>query len=380
MKKIAIRTLYKNNYGSSLQAYALISLIKKQGFIPIIIEEKSNGLEKCVRKGFRGINFILTGLFHKDVFEQYKKIKTANKTLPQKTLKLFNDFYVSNFKIENMTYSQLKKIAKSDEYYAFVCGSDQIWGVSGPYISPINFLQFAPKYKRITYAPSFGVSNIPKYRQKTIKRYLKDFNNISIREYEGARIIKELTGKDAFVALDPTLLMEKNFWLKVAEKNNINKPYILCYFLNEPSSKAIEYVKMVKNELQFDVLFLPYSYSQLQDLGEQIEVSPFGFLDLINHAAFMLTDSFHGMAFAINFNVPFFIFERQYGHNFNQSSRIFSLLKITKLQDRWIDENRVFNKDMLNMDFSEANYLLQIERQKSYDYLMNSIKSIGAQK
>lgn len=378
MRKIGIRTVYNiNNYGSSLQAYALSSIIQEQGFFPVIIEESRQGLEKIIRKGFRGIKFILTGLFHKDAFEQYIKIKNSINRVSEKTKKLFQEFNQKHFYVESFPYSKLKKIATSDDYCAFICGSDQVWGVAGPYIPPINFLKFAPQNKRIAYAPSFGVSNIPHYKIRTIKKFLNGFDKISIREQEGARIIKQLTGKQAVVALDPTLLVDKNFWNQVAEKNDINKPYILCYFLNAPSPKVIEYIRLIKEELNIDILFLPYPHPKLQEIGRQVEVSPFGFLDLVNRASFMLTDSFHGVAFAINLNVPFLVFERQYGHDFNQSSRIFSILNITKLQNRWIDKDTVFNKKMLELDFRQANNLLETERQKSYDFLIEAIKAVG---
>lgn len=377
MKKIGLITFYNNyNYGSSLQAYVLTELLKDEDYLPIILQLEKNGLEHIIRKAFRIIEFLVKGIIHKDIIKQFFVFKNMKNEVPENLKKYFEEFNVQYFKIERFSYSKLKKIGRDENYFAFICGSDQIWGFSNPYLPPINYLRFAPKYKRITYAPSFGVSEIPKYRKKNLTRYLNGFTQISIREQSGAKIIKDLTGKDAFFALDPTLLVNKEFWVNKAEPQNLKKKYILCYFLNEPSEKALEYINDVKTSMEIDVLYLPYQYNKLKDIGEYLEVTPFGFVDLINNASVMLTDSFHGVAFAINLNIPFFVFDRQYGHSYNQSARVSSILNITQLEDRWIDETKAYNKIMLGMDFNNANSILEIERKKSMNYLLNSLNKV----
>jgi len=132
-----------------------------------------------------------------------------------------------------------------------VCGSDQIW--SPIFYDPHYYLDFVDNdTKKISYAPSFGVSDI--YEEgvkKGIEKLLNRFENISVREEQGKEIIKEICDKNVEIVLDPTLLITKEEWIKLFEiKEDKNKDnYILCYFL-ESNKKYLKVAKELSNSNQ----------------------------------------------------------------------------------------------------------------------------------
>src|SRR5690606_28828615 len=147
------------------------------------------------------------------------------------------DYYISDDNIPE---------GLSAKYSYFITGSDQVWNPNYIGDSSIYFLAFAEKHKRIAFAPSFGVSEIePEYVEK-FKKWLSGMYRLSVREDDGSKIIKDLTGKDAPVLVDPTLLLTKEKWLSIA-KEAANKPkgkYLLTYFLGEVSN---DYKKQIEN-------------------------------------------------------------------------------------------------------------------------------------
>ena len=110
----------------------------------------------------------------------------------------------------------------SDQYDYFITGSDQVWNPNYLYGSSIYFLAFAPKHKRIAFAPSFGVSEIkPEYVER-YKEWLSGMHRLSVREDDGAKIIKRINRKRRPVLVDPTMLLTKEKWLSIAKPARIN--------------------------------------------------------------------------------------------------------------------------------------------------------------
>lgn len=132
-----------------------------------------------------------------------------NKSFAKESINLFENFEKIYLKTNIVSSSDLKVIGKSNTYYKFLWGSDQIWDSYALYVDPIYYLRFTTKNKRITNAPSFGKSDVLQYNQRIIKNYLNGFNDISVREDTGAKIVKNLIGKEEKVVLDTTLMLDK---------------------------------------------------------------------------------------------------------------------------------------------------------------------------
>lgn len=384
MKKIGIATVHTGfNYGTCLQAYAGQHYISSLGYDTELLCYKQGlvkgrdvRINKILIMGLR--TFWRPKLFKKTFLTYHRSL---NKDINKETKDLFIKFQTENLNIKRYSWNELKQYSRNENTHACVCGSDQIWNATNIYIDPIFYLRFAPKYKRVAYAPSFGKSNIPKYNQNIIKKYISDFKYISVREEDGRKIVKDLLDRDIPSLIDPTLLLNKKEWMKSFERNlSVPEEYILLYFLDKPTKTALNYIKKLESELNVSIISIPYKFDELFQFKNitYMDAGPEEFLNLVNNAKFVCTDSFHGMIFSINFNKSFYIFKRDYGTATDQSSRITSILKKLDLKERFISNiEDVEVKDFsISIDFDIPNKLLEDERNKSREYLLESFKNI----
>ncbi|HHD2781093.1 TPA: polysaccharide pyruvyl transferase family protein [Clostridium perfringens] len=366
MNNIAIITLNGYfNYGNRLQNYALQESLKlinydsKTLIKENIIEE--NGISESKLKIFFNMSY-------KEKIEliKYKinkgKIIELNKNRTQ-VFKMFSEDYINEADFQKND-DFIKK------YKYFISGSDQVWNPNDKTVTEYNFLTFAPKEKRLTYAPSFGVSKIPEKFKEDYKKWLSDIENISVREEAGAKIIKELTGKNAKIVVDPTMLLDKKKWLSIAkeDKNKPQKEYLLTYFLGGIPKEYQKNIKYFSKKYNLEVVNLAnIKYEKYYCNG------PSEFIDYINSAKLFMTDSFHGCVFSLLMETPFIVCDRK-GHSKseNMSSRIDTFVKKFKLESRKfenIKENELFNNDYTN-----SKTILEKEREKAWNYLNSIIK------
>ena len=214
MKKIGIATLITGyNFGTSLQAFSMKQITRKIGYDAEIIIFKDSlvqGRDIRVRKL---VNMFLRTIWRPKLAKQLLTIYKNSyfKTISQHAQEIFIKFEKEQLEPQKLSYRQMKQIGKRSEYCAFICGSDQIWNPSTVYINPLYFLRFAPQGKRIAYAPSFGVNEVPSFNYKLVQSYLSDIPYLSTREQQGKQIIEDLTGQHAQVVLDPTLVYVEHF-------------------------------------------------------------------------------------------------------------------------------------------------------------------------
>lgn len=382
MDKIGICTVYTGfNYGSSLQAYASKKYISNLGYDVDILTYK-DGLVKGrdIRIKKLLIMFLRTfwrpKLFRKTFLTYRNSLK---KELDLESKRYFFDFEKNNLSPKQLSWKELKKFANNNNTLACICGSDQIWNATNIYIDPIFYLRFAPKKKRIAYAPSFGKSSIPKYNVEIIKKYISDFKYISVREEEGEKIVFDLINREVTSLIDPTLLLRKSEWLENFGIRDGSEKYILLYFLDKPTKIALKYIRKILDDTNFKVKIIHNNHEEYNGLDFEIDyisAGPKEFVKLINNAAFVCTDSFHGMVFSINLNTPFYIFKRDYGVASDQSTRIVSLLNKISLNKRFIYDLKQIKDIDINLNFELTNKLLDNERNKSRIYLINALTDI----
>ena len=271
-----------------------------------------------------------------------------------------NDFVIDRYNIP----SNFEK-----EYIAFVAGSDQIWNPNLRMNSPIDFLTFAPKHKRISYSASFGISKIPvNYEQDYINR-LAGINHISVREEEGAKIVKQLIDKDVPVLIDPTLMLEKKDWLKISEQasNKPNGKYLLTYFLGEMSEEIKNLIKKISDEQNLEIVNLASKEDK-----KYYHTDPSEFIDYIKDSSIFLTDSFHGVIFSIIFSKPFVVFDRL-SHLPSMNSRLDTLLHKFRLETRKWNFMKKDN-NYFDVDFFHFNLIIEEERAKANNYLKKALE------
>lgn len=372
MKKIGIATVFTGfNYGSSLQAFATKYFIESMGFEAVLLGQSGSiipGRDVRIKKIIMmGIRFIIYPNARKNI-KVYRESPAAIPT--DQTKKLFNNFVKEFIKPKMKKWGELKSLALNDEYIAFLCGSDQIWNADALYVDPFYYLQFAPIYKRIAFSPSFGREKVASYNKKVITKYIKSIPTLSVREESGVILIRELTNRQSEHLLDPTLMLSKNEWNDALKIRKNDDKYILAYFLNTPTIKAIKTIKSISKKTGSRIIALPKRENKEDWFNESKESGPKEFVELIANATFVCTDSFHGTAFAINYNIPFFVFDRQYGTATKQSARIESLLKLVDMELRFNPEEDNLNE----LDFTFANDVLNDERKKVKEYLKKSIE------
>jgi hypothetical protein len=371
-KRVGILTLSGYfNYGNRLQAYATQETIKQLGFdADIIITKdilpfKENRIKRKTKIIYNDYKIFLNRI--KGSPSPYNRIKRRGYIKREKPFINFSKKYLSEKFYSNEKY--FNKI--SDNYNFFIAGSDQIWNPN--YLNrekaSIYFLTFAPRDKRIAYAASFGISNIPAKYMNDYKKWLSGIKNISVRENAGAKIINNLIGITPPVLIDPTLMLSKKEWLSIS-KIHVNKPrenYLLTYFVGGMDDKIKTKIKKISLDYNLKII-------KLADLGDKkrIKTDPSEFIDYINSAKMFLTDSFHGVIFSIIMKTPFIVFERNDKKN-SMFSRIDTLLKKFKLEGRKIGDINL-NNQIFDIDFSHIQPILEYEQNKTINFLEDVLR------
>lgn len=345
MNKIAIITINDdNNYGNRLQNYAVQITLNKFNFEATTLKIKKNTIDiKRIIKII--INYKNQQKFEKRVF----------------SFKKFNKCY-----IKELNMPDINNIL-NDRYDYFIVGSDQVWNPNFNRLSNIDLLSFAEPNKRISVSASFGINELPEQYHKKLKKNLSQFKAISVREEAGKKIIEDVVGRtDVEVLIDPTMLLSAAEWDKVSKKPTMLKEnrYILNYFLGTLSESRKNEINRVAKENDCEVINI------LDPNAPFYECGPSEFLYLEKHAFLICTDSFHSSVFAIIYNRPFLVFEREDSLK-SMNSRIETLLSKFELEDRKF-KNKITKKD-LKHDYKNAYKILEQERKKAIDWLENAL-------
>lgn len=336
MKKIAnITWITYPNFGTFLQAYALQQYIISLGYEDVILDD-STVINNHVDWKFRVKKWIWS------LGKTYRRYINSQKIAQ----KLYGRFKEEHILIE----SNVKDVKRLNETYdCFVCGSDQIWNpfsLSNPK-SGFFYADFAEK-KKISYAPSIGVSSVPSDFVDRFHALIKGFSFLSAREKEGQKIMQKLSGKCVANVVDPTLLLDGQQWSKLLDshKKIADEKYVLGYFLT-PNPVYIEAAKAYayKNGYKFKMFYTDKSYYSVAD--ELITAGPIEFLQAIHDAQHLFTDSFHGSIFASIFKVQFITFKRFKNTITSQNSRVENLLKMMDIEERLLSEEDVADIDKL---------------------------------
>lgn len=356
--KCAIITITNgSNYGNRLQNYAVQRVLEKRNITVETLINLGNNEDNYKTK-IKSIvkNVLKTTLLYKKYNNEIKRLNAFKKF--NKYNIRFSKNSISNTKIST-------KILK--QYDCFICGSDQIWNPNYKENAKVNFLGFVENRKKIAYAPSFGVSNIPDNRKEEIKNWLNKIDYLSVRENEGKKIIEELTNrKDVEILLDPTMMLTSEEWDKISKKPNQlkNDKYILNYFLGELSEERRKQIDIVAKENNCEIINI------LDKNSPFYQTDPSEFLYLEKNAFLICTDSFHSCVFAIIYNRPFVVFDRE-DNTVSMNSRIETLLNKFMLQDR--KYNGKLTEEQLKHNYENAYKILEKEKQKAYNFLNTAL-------
>lgn len=367
-KRIGILTYYYEsiNYGGVLQSYALPRVLKKLGYVS---EQICYTKEK---EPIRNYNLfrLLKLLIKKCIYyflniklkDRYNKFKIFRKSVPHSSL-IYTD----------------KNIDKSLKYYdIFITGSDQVWNLT--WYCPAFFLNFVPLgTKKLSYGASLGRTKLSSEEKSFFRKNLVNYSAISVRELDAVNLLESEINIKIEHVLDPTLLLTKEEWDEICSERLVKGKYLFCYFIGDNSEIrkiAKKYAKIHNLKLVVLPHAMGFTFSDCfwGDL-KMYDIGPSEFISLIKYADYIMTDSFHGCVFSCIYKKQFNVFQRS--NKKNMSSRIYSLLSLYNVKERFCDS--VEKQDINYIEtLSEIKYEKNIEFDTLYDksikYLQKNLK------
>ena len=382
--KVALAINYDyHDYGGMLQAFATQRFLEKQGIDSDAINFDNVKGDISRRKW----KYFLSNMM--DISIVKEKSRLIEKKIRQKTnarLKAqmaerdnaFDKFCTSHFKVSR-PFDSWDDMAESSqkEYDAVIVGSDQLWLPSNVMADYYTLNWVPEKVKKIAYATSFGIGNIPQKYKEMYRQYLIRIDYLSARETSGQEIISELTDRSVPLVNDPALLLDANGWDEVIkDKPIINDKYIFCYFMGDNPEQR-DFVKRLAKEKGLKIVALLH-LDQFIETDEHYadytpwDISPDDFVNLIKYAEYVCTDSFHGTVFSIIYSRNFFTFKRfNKKASLSTNTRITSLLTRVGLMDRLV-ENLDKRPDNIN-DWRKIQECVADFRNASGCWLIESI-------
>lgn len=341
-----------HNYGNRLQAYATVSVLEKAGCTAVQIEfDKSTLLTSRAKRLVKGIVKRALGM---PIPRRPEELNTLERIA---AFRRFNEI------IPTERYRELTP-GFADSFDFFCVGSDQVWNpnfIAGQ--DDWYFLRFARNEQRIALSASIGLDEFSdENQQRRICDGIRGFENLSVREERGAELIRECSGREATVLIDPTLALSADEWRSVADSRLTPvEPYVFTYLLGEVGSEAEAALKQATRNGELPVI----SLTDRQKPGEP-DAGPAEFIDLIDHAQHVITDSFHASVFSMLLGTPLTITHRV-GGGASMFSRLEQLAETFGLQDK------IFGSPEFDLAsagvYPRAQEALDREREKFMTYL-----------
>jgi hypothetical protein len=369
--KIALITVHKvTNYGAIFQAFATISVLSKYGTVHTV-DYQNPYLDSHLdvlrfKPSIRGIKMLAHDL-----------LNLKNRSV---LVKKFKGFIAANLNLTSkFTAGQLKN-GLEEQYDVYVSGSDQIWNpiIINPHgkIDPNYFLAFAAKgAKKISCASSMGNYEFSEQQSSIIRDLLSDFHRISVREKEGRTYLQNLLpDKSISRIMDPSLMLSGSEWLSTfgLEKRSKEEGYILVYSVPRMGllRRAITYYS---EKFSLRVLAIDKMLIAMDSVDQNIRTAgPEEFVELFANARFVITDSFHGTCFSVNFEKPFVCIPAAPKSKANRQE---GLLSDLGLLNRIVYDESEFSGITFDLDYSQAREKLRMLREDSLAFLEEAITS-----
>lgn len=375
--------LNHTNYGSCLQAYATIRMVKRLGYdISLIRYVKRRSILDWIKIGPKllisgGIESLQISAKRRSDERRYPSYLPNQRIRENATNRFKEKEFVPLYK-EYVGFKALKDGSK--EYDAVFVGSDQVWKPWGFYSYYWNLLFVDDNVPKFSYASSFGVSKIPFIQRKGTAGYLNRLDRISVRETKGKEIVESLSNKTATLVSDPTMLLTPEEWRALAAQSSIDLPsdkYIFCYFLGPRQEIREEAKRLAKNTgLKIAIMRHMDEYVPIEEtMGDfaPYDVDAQDFIKLMDNAEYVVTDSFHGTVFSILLHKKFITFYRiKPTSGISTHSRIDSLLDLFGLTARKFNGNIL--SIMEDIDFSKVDKIRENLKSDSTEFLEESLR------
>lgn len=350
---------HSTNYGGTLQAYALWSIIKNQGYDVEIIDYRP----------YKAVKWYLRELLPINKKLQVNRHAVAN---------LVKSWKTRRFLLSNMRLSQKKSYTRArlkdfyQHYDIVICGSDQVWCID----SPLGFRGFDPSYfldfigsqnscRKISYAASFGSTVNLGIHKESVCSLISQLDAVSVRDNNSLHLVQEGCGRPATRVVDPTFLIEYSDVMTVP---NIREEYLLIYNGAPMTTEEENFVKAIAKKKNLAIVSVG-KYDRIADKN-LIGISPSEWIGYFNKAAYVVTNTYHGTVFSLIFKKPFTVFRHAY-----KSIKLNDLLHHVGLEDRILSapSSSVSLDDFFNIDYDSAYEQLEKEISKSKAYLFEAL-------
>lgn len=365
-----ITTQYAPNYGALLQAFSLQNYLRKSYEFAVVFDidywpEYTRDFWKVIRKR-KGIKNKLLNIY----FLMHPGMIKARREL----LKAMWDFRNNYISCTKPYYSESDLKDNPDHLDVVICGSDQVWNVSRPEYSSVNFLAFAENWnaKVISYAPSVA-TRIPDSKKEELQRYLERFDAISVREANDIEQIQKLTNLPVKHVCDPVFLTSAKEWESLIPHRQIDDRYILCYFISvgEFAPKVVDKIRELTG-----LKVVHINVNARDKFHSEYDIrnaNPFELVSYIKNADYICTNSFHCTAFSVLFRKKLVVVKKDVAN-----SRMESLLQLAGATNAFIG-----NDELSSLTLEKMNTQYEIDRinewiEQSKDYLINSLGIEGS--
>lgn len=363
-KRVGIMTFPNStSHGAVLQMYALSRAVEELGCQAEVINYFNSHMKGEKHKESRMTSGRWKGwvrlqarkLMHAEMYRKFRRFEENLRLYPRKS---FSN--QEKLKILNGRYSHV------------ICGSDQVWNPNITNSDLNYFLRFCGEdTRRVAYAPSFGVDRLEAAFAEQVEAELRKFSALSVREAQGAAIVEQMLGVPVPTVVDPTFLVPVEHWRSLQKPCNIpEKGYVLYYSLRH-SDALWRFCKELAAQKNLPIVVVggnPLKKLRAGKNGIQyaMDTGPREWLYLVDHASWVVTNSFHGVAFSINFRKNFFV---EFSSRTN--SRLQHIITVLGLSDRRIREGACENWE--EADYSVTDAVLPKFREESRNYLEKAL-------
>lgn len=364
--KIGILTFHaSHNYGSMLQAYALQHVLSQMGHQNIIINLRTDA-QKCL------VMPQLEWEHPKSSLLNFLRMPCTSIALQRKYNRF--EYFLKNQLYCTQEYSNREEVEediKCQHYDAVIVGSDQIWNTECIDFDASYLLYFNLPIRKIAYAPSLGLHPecLSEADKQFLAKHLIYFHSLSTREERGAKVIKEISGLDAKVVLDPSLLLDKFDYQKLSYQKPIVKGKYIFYYSPIDQPEIFEKALLLSQKTNLKIVTTQYQpYYKGKDILHINDCGPREFLNIVQHACFTIGKSFHLLAFSLIFEKEFFIVTG------DTDSRIANLLNPIRLNNRTISLSQ---KDLAMppaINYTQVQKRMDALKKDSMNFLKNALR------
>lgn len=360
MKKIGIISynIYGNftNYGSALQSYALNQTLKKCGMHPVLIDYCPDfHLDKNILNP-------LEKMWDQDELSR----KNCELTLPaiKENYYKFEDFFTNRFDRTVTKYTSKNFNDTTNDVDSYIVGSDTVFCIEESNgFDDGFFANYEPmRTNSIAYAASFGDTKISESEEVILCNRLQNFKAIGLRENRMVSTVADMTSVPVQKTIDPTLLLKPEEYEGITEKRIIEDKYLLLY-TRRYNPEMERYARELARRNDWKIVEISLRATNVEQ-GHimRYDAGVEEFLSLVKNAEYVVTNSFHGLMFSVQFKKQFSIFSRETG-----DSKIQEALELFGLEGNLLTE--YCNEVPYVMDYDEVHNRIEVARKKSLDFL-----------